>query len=83
MKEKDDFLEYVESRTKDLVFDFKREQLECIEVRQRGEELGQECLNKEYVIKEIVVEFSILKDRLDEEKLKNSSLKLELGKIRD
>lgn len=81
MKEKDDFLEYVESRTKDLVFDFKREQLECIEVRQRGEELGQECLNKEYVIKEIVVEFSILKDRLDEEKLKNSSLKLELGKI--
>lgn len=31
----------------------------------------------------MVVEFSILKDRFDEEKLKNSSLKLELGKIRD
>lgn len=83
MKEKDDFLEHVESRTKELVSDLKREQSECTEARQREEELGQECLNKEHVIKEIAAELSTLKDRLDEEKLKNSSLKLELGKIRD
>lgn len=83
MKEKDDFLEHVESRTKVLVSDLKREQSECIEARQRVKELGEECLSKEQDIKEIVAELSILKDRLDEEKLKNSSLKLELGKIRD
>ena len=83
MAEKNDFLENVEKKTKELVTQLKSAQSECQENQQKLEKIRRHCQENEEALKEKSEELAILKDRVSEEKDRKKVLYNKQQKMRE
>ncbi|XP_056008468.1 centromere protein F-like isoform X2 [Ostrea edulis] len=83
MKGKDDFIEHVESRTKDLISQLNTEVEENERNKQKVQEISDQCESKEKDLKELMEKAGALRDSLAEERLVCETLQSEIKELQE